>query len=411
MQTLSPSRLRAALLVALGPVLVGLWVAATTLDRGGRLLPWEPTMVDLEVYRRAGRALLDGRDVYATAPGELPFLYPPFAAVLSVPLAVLPQTLVELAWTVACVLALLAVLHRCGLHGRALGLAGAAAVLLVEPVAETLGYGQVGILLVALVVLDLVPGPRLLSTVTSRRLLPQGTLTALAVAVKLTPAVLVVYLLVVGRRRAAAVATAAFLAVTGASAAVAPDASVHFWSRLGQGETGVGSSVAYYTNQSVLADVVRTAGLGSTASAVGLLLSAAVAALGVGAAVRWHRAGEAGLAVCLCGVASLLASPISWVHHFVWVVPLAALLATRARDRAPLPKALTVPVWLFVGWVAAAPVRLLPHGGAAELAWSWPQDVLGSLTAVLGVALLVAAVRAAVPGPRPAPTEELALTR
>ena len=72
------------------PVLVALYVAATTFT-GGTFVPWKPIMVDLDVYRRAGSVLLAGGNFYAL-PGPLQFLYPPFAAVLAVPLAVLPLT-------------------------------------------------------------------------------------------------------------------------------------------------------------------------------------------------------------------------------------------------------------------------------------------------------------------------------
>ncbi|HJV12912.1 MAG TPA: hypothetical protein VJ625_03385, partial [Propionibacteriaceae bacterium] len=66
------------------PVLVALYVGATTF--GGSLIPWRPIMVDLEVYRQAGSLLLAGGNFY-NLPGPLQFLYPPFAAVLAVPLA------------------------------------------------------------------------------------------------------------------------------------------------------------------------------------------------------------------------------------------------------------------------------------------------------------------------------------
>jgi alpha-1,2-mannosyltransferase len=374
------------------PVLVGLYVAATTFG-GGRLVPWHPVMVDLDVYRQAGRVLLQGGDFY-TLPGALQFLYPPFAAVLAAPLAVLPPALVQIGWTLAGVLALLAVLHRFGLRGWVLSLVGTATVWFVEPVVETLAFGQLGIFLVALVVLDLVPGPR----VWRRRLLPEGALTALAAAVKLTPAIFVVYLLVVRRTRAFLVALATGAAVTLASAALAPRASLGFWGRLAHGDTGLGHSIIYYTNQSVMADVVRILGLGSGAAALGLLLSAVVAALGVGAAYRWHRRGDVAMAVTLCGVASLLASPVSWLHHFVWVVPLALSLLQHGRGLSAdgqaldrLPGWFTVLGWLFIGWVVAAPFRRLPNGADVELTWTWGQNLLASVTALLGVALLVAA--------------------
>ena len=41
------------------------------------------------------------------------------------------------------------------------------------------------------------------------------------------------------------------------SAVVVPRASLDFWGRLAHGDTGLGGSIIYYTNQSVMADVVR----------------------------------------------------------------------------------------------------------------------------------------------------------
>ena len=106
------------LVISIVPVLVALYVAGTTFD-GASSLPWRPMMVDLEVYRQAGAALLAGQNFYAL-PGSLPFLYPPFAAVLAAPLAVLPDAAVQIAWTVAGALSILAVLYRYRLTGPTL---------------------------------------------------------------------------------------------------------------------------------------------------------------------------------------------------------------------------------------------------------------------------------------------------
>ena len=374
--------------VCLLPVLAGLWVAAT--EFGGHLVPWRPVMVDLEVYRGAARVLLGGGDFYAL-PGQLQFLYPPFAAVLSVPLALLPTTLVQVGWTVAGVLALLAVLHRVGLQGWVLSLVTTAAIVFAEPVRQTLGFGQLGIFLVALVVLDLVPGPRVLA----RRVLPEGFWVAVATCIKLTPALFAVYLLLVRRTRAFVVALVTGVALTLAAAVVAPRRSAEFWSRLAHGDTGLGGSIIYFTNQSAMADVVRVLGLGPGAALLGLALSAVVAALGTWAAVLWHRRGDVPLAVMLGGIATLLASPVSWLHHFVWVVPLAVVLV---RDLLPVGAARRLPVGfgvlglLFCGWVAVEPFRNLPNGGDLELTWTAAQNLLASVTLLLGVAFLVAAV-------------------
>jgi len=374
------------------PVLVSLYVGATTFG-GGSFIPWRPIMVDLEVYRHAGSVLLAGGNFY-DLPGPLQFLYPPFAAVLAVPLALLPTTVVQLGWTAAGALALVAILHRFGLQSWLLSVASAVAVYVVEPIVQTLAFGQLGIFLVALIVLDLVPGPR----VFSRRLLPEGVLTAIATAIKLTPALFVVYLLVVRKYRAFWVAVITGIAITLLSAAVVPAASYEFWTRLAHGDTGLGHSIIYYTNQSVMADIVRIFGLGRAPAIAGLVLSAVVAVAGVWAAMLWHRLGDVRLAVNLCGIAGLLASPVSWLHHFVWVVPLAMSLVER-RQIGPrsLPTWFLAWGWLFVGWVVMAPFTDLPNGADVELQWTWSQHVLASITAVVGLLLLASAIVVARP--------------
>ena len=391
---------------SVAPILIAVYVGATTF-LGGTAVPWEPVMVDLDVYRLAGSVLLEGGDFY-DLPGRLPFLYPPFAALLAVPLALLPTTLVQVAWTAVGALALVAVLHRSGLTGWVLSLVGTACMFFVQPVVQTLGFGQLGIVLVALVALDLAPGPRVLP----RRLLPAGVLTGLAAAIKLTPAIFLLYLLLAGRRRAFVVATASAVGVTLLSAVVVPRASLDFWGRLAHGDTGLGGSIIYYTNQSVMADVVRVLRLAPGAALLGLALSAVVALVGVWAAVRWHRLGEVGLAVNLVGVAGLLASPVSWLHHFVWVVPLGVSLALAGRTGAPrLPRSMLVLGWVFVGWVAAAPrgltddTRRLPNGADLELLWTWSEHAVATVTAVVGVAFLVAAVFTPRRPLRPEPVE------
>jgi alpha-1,2-mannosyltransferase len=136
---------------------------------------------------------------------------------------------------------------------------------------------------------------------------------------------------------------------------------------------------------------------------IGLGLSAVVALVGVWASMLWHRLGDVGLAVTLCGIAGLLASPVSWLHHFVWVVPLAVCLigSDASSRRVRLPTVLVVWAWVFVGWVVAqlpivpAPLRRLPNGADLELQWTWWQHAMASVTAVLGVGLLVTSVVAA----------------
>jgi alpha-1,2-mannosyltransferase len=394
------TRLAQGVAICLLPCLVAVFVAGTSF--GAKLLPWKPGIVDLEVYLRAAHALLAGADPYNLG-DSLPFLYPPFAAMLAVPLTWLPHTAVQIGWAVLVALTVIAILHRFGLQGWRLSLISAAAVRVVEPINWTVAFGQLGVFLVGLVVLDLVPGPRIVPAPRRGRWLPQGLLVGLATAIKLTPGLFVIYLLAIRRFKAAVVAIATMI-ITGVIALlVAPKASVTFWGRLMHGDTGLGSSIIYLLNQSVVGASTRFLGYNLIGNGLGLAVSVVAAVLGVGVAVRWHRLGDEAAAVTYCGLATLLASPVSWSHHFVWIAPLGMLYATRTA----WPTWYRILGWLFVGWVVTAPYKFLPAGHDVELTYLWWQDLFGAVTPALGLIVLIAAFfvsRADRPGPQLSPT-------
>ena len=74
-------------------------------------------LLDLEVYRRGGQAVVAGAPLYAfTTDHGLPFTYPPFAAVLAVPLGALSQQAAGLLWLSLCLAALGWSVHRLARH-------------------------------------------------------------------------------------------------------------------------------------------------------------------------------------------------------------------------------------------------------------------------------------------------------
>jgi alpha-1,2-mannosyltransferase len=364
------------------PLVAALYVGATQIA-GGSLWPWQPNMIDLEVYRRVGNAVLTGGDVFDSQ-GQLPWIYPGFAAVLTVPFAVLPPVLAAAAWLVLCTAALAAMLYRLGYSGWRLSLLATLAILFVQPVRDTLGFGQLGIFLVAAAVLDSMPGPR----VFRRRVLPEGWMVGVATAVKLTPAVVAAYNFFAGRRKAGLVAFFSFLAATAVGFALLPAASLEYWVKLASGDSGLNSGIVYATNQSVLGVWNRLTGEPSRG---GLVLSVLVVALGVWAAVLMHRRGQVGLAISLAGLTSLLASPISWSHHYVWVVPLGIVLW---QGRA-LPGYLRWPGLGYVAWLVVAPFMWLPRGDNVELAYAPWEQFVDNLGVVAGVLLLAGAAATA----------------
>jgi alpha-1,2-mannosyltransferase len=355
--------------------------------------------VDLRVYRMGGAAVLHGGRLYQVRLVWLPFTYPPFAAVVFAALAVVPWKVAVIVLAGASVVALPAALYlvlrlpgpvREQARERAwtLALAVAAAAIWLEPARATLGYGQVNILLTAAVLYDLsLPD-------TARR---KGVMIGLAAGLKLTPAIFVVYLLVTGRGRAAAIAAAAFAGTVAAGFAVLPADSAWFWA--GRfASPGHVSPVQNPQNQSLygaLARVMHTAHV----LPVWLPLAAAVAGAGLALAAAASRRGDEALGFSLCAVTGLLISPISWIHHWVIVIPallVAGLTAGRAYRSGNVAAAVLVTAAItaiaVIGWIQLAGDT--PRSGWLALpAWALVRSVSYVL---IGLAVLVAGARSQV---------------
>ncbi|MFF1292457.1 MULTISPECIES: glycosyltransferase 87 family protein [unclassified Streptomyces] len=255
------------------------------------------------------------------------FTYPPFAAVSMLPMALLPLP-IAIAGSLLLNLAALAVIvrllagrfwRRHGWYGCALG---ACLLALFEPLRDTFSFGQVNLLLMALVLTD----GWLLAAGRGRR---AGVGIGLAAAVKLTPALFIVLLLLAGRRRAAAVATSVAVGATALAASVAPDASRFYWTQAMWDTTRVGR-LDYVSNQSLQGILARLGEPDRAWWAVTVLLVLAVWA------VRARRATAAGdwpAAIALTGLTACLISPITWVHHLVWLLPAFAVLVRAGHPR------------------------------------------------------------------------------
>lgn len=327
----------------------------------GFAVAWHP--LDLAVYRFGGRSVLDGTLLYAgTDPATgYPFTYPPVAALLFVPVALLPASVATAGWVGLSVVALAAVLvvflRERGISVSPVHLGGL--VLLasaLDPVRETYAFGQVNLLLMCAVCTDLL--------VLRGRW--TGLLIGLAAAVKLTPLVFVVFLVLVGRRAAALRAVAVFGAAVAVGFLLVPASATDYWTTTVWDAGRVGG-IEYVRNQSVNGVLTRLLGEEpSTALWMAVAAPLALAVLLLAAAV-WRR-GDRDVGVLLAAGAMLLASPISWDHHWVWAAPALLVLARRAH-----------PV-LTGAWVLLLAVGcrfLAPAGEGRELTWTWWQHVLG----------------------------------
>lgn len=338
------------------------------------------------------------------------FTYPPFAAVSMAPMGYLglgTAIAAALFLNLAALAAVLRILagpdwRRYGWFGWALVACGLA---LFEPLRDTFSFGQVNLLLLALVLGD----GWLLSTGRGRR---AGVGIGLAAAVKLTPALFIGLLLVARRWRAAAVATAVALGATGLAALVDPDASRFYWTRAMWDTTRVGR-LDYVSNQSLQGVLARLGETGRPLWASVVLIVLCVWA------VRARRAVVAGdwiAAFALTGLTACLVSPITWVHHLVWLLPSFAVLIRAGHPRiagALYAVMCTSVVWLwfndasgidgFLGsntytWITLGLLLWLPTGQALDDRAPLSRNATTTAPAPSAAAATIAAVSVQ-PGP------------
>lgn len=361
--------------------------------------------IDLDVYRIGAAAWLAGADLYGPMPAtgqgiSLPFTYPPLSAVAFAPFTLVPLAVASLLITLSSI-AMLGV--TVGLWLRSLqcgpaptvaarapllwtGAAILAAALWLEPVSSSLNYGQVNIVLMALVAADCLP---------RRTPWPRGLLIGLVTAIKLTPAVFVLYFLVRRDFRAAIVSGLSFLAFTGIGALLAPRDSVTYWFSTLTDSERIGAPM-YAANQSLTGLLARFGLPDGAQSWVWIGLSALAVALAAVAMWRATVARQRALTLGLAALLGLVISPVSWSHHWVWAVPVLISLAALAW---------TLRLWRFgvlavlgLAVFAIGPHWRLPSGGYVEADWPLWGQLVGS-SYIWWALAVIATIAVSPPGP------------
>jgi alpha-1,2-mannosyltransferase len=303
--------------------------------------------VDLHVYV-GGAAMIDHpgslyRYVYAdqTPDFPLPFTYPPFAAVVFYPLHLLPFGLVAFCWTVGTMAALYGVVRisqrLLGVapgEGRRLAMLWTGIAIWLEPLRSTFDYGQINVLLVLAV----------LVAAFSARWWLSGLLVGTAAGVKLTPAIAGLYFVGARRWGAAVFSAVVFFTTIGVSALVVADQTRYYFTDLIFKTDRIGPICTIF-NQSWRGGVCRIFGHDAGYSPVVLIGIAVTAILSIFAWRALSARGSEQLGpLLIVELFGLLLSPISWTHHWVWLVPLM--------------------IWLLHG-------PLSDRLGARILGWTW----------------------------------------
>ncbi|BBZ08222.1 polyprenol-phosphate-mannose-dependent alpha-(1-2)-phosphatidylinositol mannoside mannosyltransferase [Mycolicibacterium doricum] len=324
-----------------------------------------PYRIDIDVYRMGGRAWLDGSPLYAdgamfaTQGGlDLPFTYPPLAAIVFSPFAVMSlpaaSAVITAVTLLLLIVAVVIVLSRLDVWtaGRRIWLAAAIVAVTVvhfEPIEANFDFGQINVVLMTLVIADCVP---------RRTPWPRGVLLGVAIALKLTPAVFLLYFLLRRDTRALLISAASVVTLTLLGFTLAWRDSWEYWTDTVRNTDRIGAATLN-TNQNIAGALARF-GVGEDLRFIVWVLACfAVLGLTVWAARRALRADEPVLALICVAMFGLVVSPVSWSHHWVWALP--TVLVTLVVAHRTRHAALAVAGALGCALMVWSPITLLPE--------------------------------------------------
>jgi hypothetical protein len=334
--------------------------------------------LDFRIYMWGGHAVLSDARLYdAQAYGHW-FTYSPFAAIVFVPVAALPLTLARVLWDLVSLAALayscVVTLRLAGYRPSRVMVAGVvAAAVALDPVYQTLFLGQINLILLALILTDVWHVSR--GRDTGRWV---GIGVGVAAAIKLTPAIFIVFLVLAGRLKAALIAAGTFVGCCLIGFAVAPSASARYWVHLFYDTKRVGAP--YISNQSPYGTAIRLAEGAAHIGGWWLVVPIVFGAVGLSVAVVLARRDDWLGAATVTGTAGLLVSPISWAHHWVWILP-ALVLLVRAGKR----------IAAAIGYLvfAVAPFWFTPHTGRPdEYGFHWLVTLVANCYLIAGLVFL-----------------------
>lgn len=279
--------------------------------------------IDLHIYVLGGAALDHPSTLYDAAyldPAHnetMPFVYPPFAAMVFHPLHWLPFWLVALAWRLGVVAGVYAVVRisqkMIGADDRHVAMLWTAGALWLEPIVGNLKHATIGVFLMLAV----------MCAAYGKRWWLAGLLVGLGAGVKLTPAITGLYFVGVRRWAAAVFSAVVFFATLALSYLVAGD-RVRFFFTDWIGRDNL-FTIGNDYNQSWRGGIARVLGYDA---GTGPLLIAVLAITGLLAVMAWWALGHGPTrrdqlgSLLVVMVFGLLASPVSWTAHWVWIVPL-----------------------------------------------------------------------------------------
>ncbi|GAC55853.1 putative mannosyltransferase [Gordonia hirsuta DSM 44140 = NBRC 16056] len=370
------------------------------------------TRFDLDVYRLGGQLWHQGYSLYAdgslpfTADGIwLPFTYPPFAALVFTPLGEISLAVGGVILSVVSALCLvyvtvvfLRLLHvGTGANRLTLALWLSAFTIWWNPFGMTLSFGQINLILLVLIVVDLF----VLGRTPSAAGVLRGALVGVASAIKLTPLVFLGVFAAGAKWRAMWTGLVAFLTAAVIAAVWLPADSVQYWTYtvFHTGRIGVPEGPI---NQNLNGAWLRFLGPDNPVAPAAWAMSVVAVTVLAGIALYRTRPAQAMradptplddvnalLGACVVAFWGLLVAPTTWSHHWVWSLPAVLACAVIAGHSSSVWGArlygglalVAVPIFLI------GPFQLMPADVAT---WSWWQQIVGNAYLLWALAFLTA---------------------
>lgn len=376
-----PLRTFASHKVFVGLSVLGALIALVAHDR---LIPFDVPKfglfqfgIDAHVYRAGGATVLNSSSLYAgNLVGELPFTYPPFAAIVFAPLALISTAGTDLLFGVGNMVLLFLIVRwswkslgfRDDRYLAAVSVSLALVATWLEPVRMTIWLEQINLALLALILWDLArpEGSRL-----------RGIGVGIATGIKMTPGLFLIHLLLTRQWRAAVIGIAVTASTIALGFVVLYSDAATYWFGAVSDSSRIGD-IGSGANQSLRAALPRWFDTDSVPIPLWLAVAGIVAVLGLVVAADAHRKGMPLLGLVVCGITAPLVSPFSWGHHWVWFLPLAvvcldvALRSTRWIAWL-LPVAAVIPQF---AWFWVDPTGVYVIGTFMLRASSWIEFVM-----------------------------------
>jgi alpha-1,2-mannosyltransferase len=361
--------------LASASVLTGLWAIYMAFIKNYSM------PIDLMVYHRAATFVATGHSPYSDQFNDwsvgLKWLYTPFASLVVEPLAWVPVNMIQWVWSIVAIaipaLLIVAVMYRpvvariATRRNRIIAwVVVSLFALTVSPVVDALSLGQIGTLLAAITLFDLAAPAAWRGF--GRIKLPQGVLVGIAGAIKLVPLLVVPYWLVTKQWKAAITASATTFGAWLIAWAALPADSITYFLHGGilRAQTEIGTDAMSTDNQSLQGMLMRALGTYDVSPALKWSVTGFAVILGLSLAWHAHRRHNEIAAATLVGLTTVLASPISWVHHAAWIIAVPAAIIYTVRTDGRVLSVMQRPLRLLVAGALAVMFAVPP----AQYDWS-----------------------------------------